>query len=298
MTNDQGPTSSSAPVSRKLWQRASELDQELSEPKDSPAPSAAETDQLPVPELLEVAREVGISADSVLLSVAEGRLVDGGELRPGRKSPLWHQVLVETVDALEASLHLPQDPSAAARLLREVLARPEYRMELEDRIEVEASGESVSVFRAGEAVGSFGGSSFHATMLLADGRVLLASVAAVEGGGSRLRLRMPAYERGMNLALSTGAGGLGGLGGLSAGAALGEAVVAAAVGGATGLLPLAGVVVPAVLGAYVGAGAGILAFRRLQKWGFSKGQTALNRLARVLDMEAREGSEKESLPPG
>jgi hypothetical protein len=48
---------------------------------------------------------------------------------------------------------------------------------------------------------------------------------------------MPASERGMNLALSAGAGGLGGVGGASAGAALGEAAVAGLRGGAVGLPP-------------------------------------------------------------
>ncbi len=287
MTKKPRPVARSTGDSRALWKRATELDQGVPARGRPGSPLGVESPGLPVPELLEVAREVGISSDSVLLSVAEERLPDGGELRPPGTSPLWHQVLVETLDAVEVPVLLPVDPAEALRLLDGTLARSEYRMVPEDRIQVEGSGETVSVFRAGEAVGFFGSSSFHGAMQVADGRVLLASIVADEGGGSRLRLRMPAYERGMNLALSAGAGGLGGAGGASAGAALGEAAVAGILGGAAGLLPLATVIVPAVLGGYVGVGLGVLAFRRLQKWGYQKGEEALKRLARLLEMEAR-----------
>jgi len=287
MTKKPLPAPRSTSDSRALWQRATELDQAA---RSSQGPASSQGDEasgLPVPELLEVAREVGISRDSVLLSVAEERLPDGGELRPKGTSPLWHQVLVETLEAVEVPVHLPVEPAEALRLLDETLARPEYRMLPEDRIRVEQSGETVSVFRAGEAQGFFGSSSFHGAMQVADGRVLLASIVGDGRGGSRIRIRMPTYERGMNLALSAGAGGLGGAGGASAGAALGEAAVVGLLGGAVGLLPLAAVVVPAVLGGYAGVGLGVLAFRRLQKWGYRKGNEALQRLARSLEMEAR-----------
>ncbi|TVR61034.1 MAG: hypothetical protein EA422_13110 [Gemmatimonadales bacterium] len=287
MTRKSLPVPRSLSDSPALWKRATELDQATRSSGEPDSFQGGDASGLPVPELLAVAREVGISPDSVLLSVVEERLPDGGALRPPGTSPLWHQVLVETWDAVEVPVHLAVDPGEALRLLDEILARPEYRMVPEDRIRVEESGETASVFRAGEAQGFFRSSSFHGAMHVADGRVLLASIVGEGCGGSRVRIRMPTYERGMNLALSAGAGGLGGAGCANAGAALGEAAVAGLLGGGVGLLPLAAVVVPAVLGGYAGVGFGVLAFRRLQKWGYRKGEEALKRLARLLEMEAR-----------
>jgi hypothetical protein len=300
MTNHKPSFPVSAPDHRTVWQRATELDRQARgpHPEEARSPSPEEGRDLSVPELLDVAREVGISPDSVLITLAQDRLADGGDLRPRETTPLWHLALVETVDALEVSLRLAQEPGSVLSLLDRVLGRPTYRMELEDRIQVDPSEASVSVFRASESGGFFGGSSLHGAMEVADGRVLIVSVVAEPGGGSRLRIRMPAYERGTNLVLSAGAGGLAGVGGTSAGAALGEMAVGALLGGATGLLPIAAVVGPAVLGAYMGVGLGILGFRRLQKWGFRRGQIALNRLARVLEMEARDEVGKGELPAG
>ena len=64
-----------------------------------------------------------------------------------------------------------------------------------------------------------------------------------------------------------------GASGAGLGTALGEAVL----------------VTPAVVGAYLRVGAGILGFRKLQRWGFGKGQTALAPLARALELEAEKG---------
>jgi hypothetical protein len=284
---------------RALWNRATELDRQAASSEARPVPAHEATPPLPLRELLGVAGEVGISPDSVLISVAESRLADGGELRPRAASPLWHLVLVETLDALEVSVELPMAPDAAVELLDRVLERPEYQMALEDRLEDDPSGASVSVFRIGGSGGAFQGSAFHGALELADGRVLIAAVVAEPEGGSRVRIRMPLYDRGTNLVLSAGTAGLAGAGGVSSGAALGEAVVGAVLVGATGLLPLAAVVVPAVLGAYVGAGLGILGFRKLQKWGFGKGRAALNRLARTLELEGRrEGRSRLAEPSG
>jgi len=273
--------------SRALWNRATELDREAASSERSLVPSHGPAAPLPLHELLSVAREVGISPDSVLIGVAESRLTDGRELRPRASSPLWHLLLVEARDALEVSVLLPSPPGAAVELLDRVLERPEFQMVLEDRLGDDLSEGSVSVFRIGGSDDEFEGSSFHDALELADGRVLIVAVVAEPGAGSRVRIRMPLYDRGTNLVLSAGSAGLTGAGGVSAGAALGEAVAGALLVGASGLLPVAAVVAPAVLGAYVGAGAGILGFRKLQKWGFGKGRSALNRLARTLEMEAR-----------
>lgn len=275
------------PNTRALWKRAAELDRDAAPAEGRSVPHPEPEAPLALPELLGVAQEVGISPESVLIGVAETRLADAGELRPRAASPLWHLILVETLDALEVSVRLPMAPDDAVRLLDRVLDRPEYQMSLEDRLGDDLAEASVSVFRKGASDDGAQGSSFHDALELADGRVLIAAVVAEPGAGSRVRIRAPLYDRGTNLALSAGTAGLAGAGGISSGAALGEAVAGALLVGTAGLLPLAAVVVPAVLGAYVGAGAGIVAFRRLQKWGFGKGRTALNRLARTLELEGR-----------
>lgn len=161
-------------------------------------------------------------------------------------------------------------------------------MALEDRIEQESGEASVSVFRNVGSDGLFDQAPFHGALHLSDGRVLVVAVVSEPDGGSRVRVRMPLYERGVNLTISGGAGIGGGAAGAALGAAAGEAVAGVVLVGATGLLPLAAVVVPAVLGAYVGVGAGVLGFRRLQSWGFGKGHTALSQLARVLETAAGE----------
>lgn len=271
--------------SRALWERAAELDRERAIGEEG-APSPGGARELSVEELMEVAAEVGIGPDSVLVSVAEERLPDGSELRPRKESPLWHRVLVEIRDALEVSVRLAVPPGAALQLLDGVMGRREYRMSLEDRIGNDPDRASVSVYRNMGGDGLFEGSDFHGTLHLTDGRVLIVAVLPDPEGGSRVRIRMPLYERGVNLAISGVSGGVVGSAGASAGTALGEAVVGALLAGATGIGPLALVVTPAVVGAYLGVGVGILGFRKLQKWGFGKGQTALNRLARVLELEA------------
>ncbi len=246
---------------RSLWERAAELDRQRASAGEGGLRSPANARELSVAELLEVGREVGISPDSVLLSVAEGRLPDGNELRPRRESPLWHRLLVEIRDALEVPLHLAVPPGVALQLLDEVMERQEYRMTLEDRIGTDADEAWVSVFRNAGGDGLFQGSDFHGTLHLTDGRVLVVAVLPDADGGSRVRIRMPLYERGVNLTFSGASGGL--------------------------------------------AGAGVLAFRKLQRWGFGKGRTALARLGRALEMEAeawlreamREEGDAPALPP-
>jgi hypothetical protein len=284
----------SAPDPRSLWERAAELDRERAPPEEGGPLLSADARELSVAEMVEVGREVGISPDSVLLSVAEGRLPDGNELKPRRESPLWHRILIEVRDAVEVPLRLAVPPDVALQLLDEVMERQEYRMSLEDRMISEEDEASVSVFRNMAEEGVLPGSEFHGTLHLTDGRVLVIAVLPDPEGGSRIRIRMPLYERGVNLTISGVSGGVTGAGGASLGTALGEAMVGAVLGGATGILPLAMVVAPAVVGAYMGVGAGILGFRKLQRWGFGKGQSALVRLARALELEAESWLREES----
>lgn len=284
------PARRPASDNRYLWRRAAEMDLEAERNGGTGTPNPlAPSQHLSTAELLEVGREAGISPDSVLLSVAESRLADADELRPRGESPLWHRLLTEVRDALEVSVTLPLPPADAVQVVDEVMARREFRLSLEDRVGEGPDGETVSIYRNAGGEGALSGSGFHGALMLSDGRVLLVAVLPAEEGGSRVRIRMPLYERTTNLALSGVSAGTAGAGGLAGGAALGEALVGAILAGSTGILPLALVVTPAVAGAYLGAGAGVLAFRKLQGWGFGKGRVALNRLARVLEVAAGEG---------
>lgn len=292
----QSPTPRSPLEARALWERATEIERDRAASGQSRAP-LHRPEELSVEGLLEVGREVGLAPDSVLLSAAEGRLADAADLKPRRASPLWHRVLVETRDALEASVHLPVTPAEALRILDDVMGREEYRMALEDRIGEDPEQPSVSVFRNVWTEGLSREAAFHAALRYADGRVLIVAVIPDRKGGTRLRIRMPLYERGVNLTLSGVAGAGVGASGASLGTAVGQVAVGAALGGATGVLPLAVVVAPAGVGGYVGLGAGILGFRRLQRWGFRRGQFALSQLVRALELEAQEGSPEGEVAP-
>ncbi|CAN5675591.1 hypothetical protein BH23GEM11_BH23GEM11_07010 [soil metagenome] len=246
---------------------------------------------LSVPELLEVGREVGIAPESVLLGLAESRLPDAPEVRPRRSAPAWQRILIDFRDALEVSVVLPLPPAEAREVVDSVLTGREFRMHLEDRIGDGPRGEEVRVYRTASHEGGFGGSNaFHSSLALSDARVLLVSVVGGSEGGqasgtSRLRMRMPLFERGTNLAISGSAAGVVGASGAAGGVALGEAAAGILLATATGgLLPLAIVAVPAAAGALLGMGGGILGFRRIQGWGFGKGEAALRRVARALHL--------------
>ncbi len=91
--------------------------------------------------------------------------------------------------------------------------------------------------------------------------------------------------------VSAGFVGLGGgvagleLGGAAAGV-VGLASASGAAPGPVGLLALAVMTGPTLAGAAVGVGAGFWGFRRFQRWGFEKGQTALERVTRAIALEA------------
>lgn len=240
---------------------------------------------LTVGQALDVGHEVGIAPDSILLGMAEERLPDAGDRRLREDSPLWQRALVEIRDALEVSVRLPLAPDAALSLVDDVMDRDAYQMTLEDRIADGERGASVSVFRRMHGK-LFEHSSLHSALELSDGRVLAVAITPDLHGGSRLRLRIPLYERNTNLMLGSVTGIGGGVGGLGLGASGGGAVAGSVLAGSAGILPVLAVAIPAVAGAYLGLGVGLLAFRRLQKWGFKQGETALRQLARFLETEA------------
>jgi hypothetical protein len=278
MTSDRR-NSVSEDEARDLWRRATEIQQaaERDRSRES-APAPPQPGELPLDQVVKVAEEVGIDRDHVLLALAERRLPDAAELNRSRPRSLWARVLLEEPDGIEASSLVQAPPEAVVAALAKIADRDTFALDLEDRIGDEPAEHIVLVYRK-RSSSLLGTPGFHGSMQASDARAVLATIHP-EGGGTRLRLRFPLYERRMNLALSGGAGGLFGTGGTAGGLAIGEALVALV--GA----PPALAVAPAAAGALAGGALGVWAFRRLQRWGYGEGRTALERLARAVTVEA------------
>ncbi len=271
---------------RDLWARASEMERQEEQKGSRTVPALpAPTEGLSVRSVLEVAEEVGISPACVLMALGEDRLHDAHELRRvgAARRGRWTEFLLESVDALDVRLEIPASPQAVDRAVGRVMEKPEFRLTLEDREGSDPDRPMLRTYRI-PGTGAFGSSShLEGAMELADGRVVLV-VLEPSPTGTLLRLRMPTFGGGGNATLSGSSAGLVGFGGGSAGLALGESVAGLAgllsglgtVPGVVGLVSLALMVGPTMAGAALGAGAGVWGFRRLQRWGFGKGETALS----------------------
>lgn len=264
---------------RALWKRATELqaDAERDRPGGELRP-AVPARGLSVEQVTEVAEEVGISRDKVLVALAEERLSDTGSRQAAKDPSPLVRLLVEDTKAVEVELVVDAPPTAVARALHRLTAGPDFSLTLEDRLAPDPEREIVVVYRNAGRSGLVS-SEFHGAMHVSDARVVVASIAGREEG-SLVTLRFPTYERGVNLAVSGGAVVLGGSGGLASGVWTGEQLAALA-----GMGELVFVAYGALLGGLAGAGIGVAAFRRLQRWGYGKGREALRRLARALSLE-------------
>src|SRR5690606_23432999 len=110
--------------------------------------------------------------------------------------------------------------------------------------------------------------------------------ARPEGEATRLRLFAPLFRRELNLAVSGGFTGAAAAGGSAGGAAAGGAIA-----GWLGVGSAALVAGPAVVGALLGGALGLAGYRRLYRWSWRKGETALQRLLRAVTQEAGSSSE-------
>jgi hypothetical protein len=121
--------------------------------------------------------------------------------------------------------------------------------------------------------------NFQDNLDWADARVLLITIRA-EGENTRIRVRVPLYRRGINLALTGGASTLlaaiGTSVGVSASAALPAAITATA---ALAMLPVA-------LGGMAGAALGVGLYRGLYRWVYRDGVAAIGKLLQAIAMEA------------
>lgn len=124
------------------------------------------------------------------------------------------------------------------------------------------------------------GTPLHGALDIADARVVLIAMHAVEDG-TRLRVRVPLYRRGVNAAVGSGSVLLGG--GL-AGAAGVEVVT-----GILGAAAAGAVAATGVGAALAGGAAGLWVFRRFYHWGSSNGETVVQSLVRAIALEAESG---------
>lgn len=229
---------------------------------------------------MDAAVEAGISADHVLLALAERRLADWDAIRPERWTTRWLRRLVGDADALEVSRFVDVSPSTVLAAIGRVTADGEFALTAEGRFGEDPAQGVALVLRSAPSSTGTRPSAFHTSLDLADGRAVIASIRA-EDEGTRLRLRVPLYRRGLNLTLAGSSAGLAGGGGAAGGVAVGDAAA-----GLFGAAALTGAWSGAVLGLLLGSGVGVWGYRRLYTWGVAKGETALRQLASAIATEA------------
>jgi hypothetical protein len=122
-------------------------------------------------------------------------------------------------------------------------------------------------------------SNFQDHLNWADARVLLFTIRQ-EAEQTRIRVRVPLYRRGINLALTGGASTLVGAGGMSLGASASAALPAAIT--ATAALAM----LPVAVGGLAGAALGVAIYRGLYRWVYRAGASAVGKLLQAIAMEA------------
>lgn len=270
---------------REIWHRASRLQRaaERTEARDHIAAGedaviAYDPSALPVDQVVGAATEAGISADHVLLALAERRLADWEAIRPGRWTSRWLRRLVGGTEAVEVSRFVRASPRRVLRAVERTTAAGEFQLAAEGKYGESAMQGIALVLRSSSPFSS--PSSFHRALDIADGRAVIATIRA-EDDGTRLRLRAPLYRRGLNLTLVGGSAGLVGGGGAAGGVAVGNTAA-----GLLGAAALTGALSGAALGLLLGGGASVWGYRKLYAWGVSKGETAVRRLASAIATEA------------
>lgn len=265
---------------RELWRRAAEL--QLAAEQESQKRAALtppNPDGLSLEQVAEAASGAGIDPDYVVMAVAERHLPDSELIRRDRWTARWLRRLVRGVDEVQVSVTFEETPQSVLAAFRSVAATSAFEMEHEETLGDDPARDGVLVYRL---AGTWGQSSkFHSEMELADARVLIVTIRP-EGNGARLRIRVPMFRRGLNLALATGF-----TGGLGAGGSFGGAAAGGAIAGLVGTASIALVAAPAVVGAALGGAVGLAGYRKLYHWARGMGDTALKRLVKAIRLEVQ-----------
>jgi hypothetical protein len=260
----------------ELWRRAAELQLAAERADQSRRALVSRDGQGLTLEQVSVAAEgAGIDPDHVRVALAERRLPDADKIRRDQWTARWVRRLLSETDALEIFHSIAAPPQRTLEALRAVAASPQFPMALENSLGDDAVKDGVLVYR----ISGTPDSSFHSDLDMSDARVVVVTIRA-EGEATRLRLRVPLFRRGINLALTGTCSGLAGFGGWSVGGSVGAAL-GGLIGASTAVIAL-----PAALGAGAGAAVGVGVYRSIYRWAVRKGESALQRLVQAIVLEA------------
>lgn len=284
MSDRSGPLSEEQ--ARRLWARASELQEEDLRRRERGGPVPARTDTGRGFELEHVraaAVEAGIPKEFVDLAVAE--MVAGAEPPDPVLERRIARFLGSRRYALESSRVIEAPPGVVLDRLTDLVTRDPYGLTLTDRVGEDVIEGGALVFRApgmAERKGDFG-----MALSFSDMREFFFQARAAGDGHTELRIRAPLlYSRKMNYRVGAGLTGAAALG---SGTGSGAATAALLAGVLTG--PLGWVVAggAALLGSAGGAALCVTGYRKLFRYGLRKGQEGLDTMLRVIavNVEAR-----------
>lgn len=286
---------------RRLWARASELQEEAFRKRERNSDHPVRQDREPGFELEHVraaAVEAGIQKEFVDLAVAE--LVAGAE----PPDPVLERRIARFLDsrryALEAIRVIDAPPDVVLRRLTEMVTRDPYGLTLLDHVGSDVIEGGALVFKTPQMMERKG--EFGTAINYSDMRELFFQARAAADGRTELRVRAPLlYARKLNYRVGVGLAGTIAAGTGTGTAAATAALVLGAVAGPLGWVVVGGA---ALLGATGGALVGVKSYRRLFRYGIKKGQEALDGLLRAVavNIKARRsglqpGPENQPLPP-
>ncbi len=255
---------------RELWRRAAEMQAAAEQAHAAGrALQPVEPGALSVAQVTAAAEGAGIHPDFVRVALAERRLPDAGELRHEHWTGRWLRRVIREPDTIECERIIGAAPQVVLAATRTIVTGHVYQLTAEDTTGDDPVRDGVLVYRIAGA-----GTTFGTTMNFADARVLLITIRPHEDG-TRMRVRVPLFRRGTNLALTGATSGLLGAGGWAAGGAIGAALGAAALVA----LPAAGVL--------AGGALGVGAYRRAYRWARNQGTAAVTQLMQAIATEAQ-----------
>jgi hypothetical protein len=257
---------------RELWRRAAEL--QAAAERGHQRALVSDTSGLSLEQVAQAAEGAGIDPDYVRVALAEKQLPDADALDRDLWTARWLRRILREPDAIEQSRTIAASPSAVFAALRSVAAKPSFDLILESTIGSDPVRDAVLVYRLGSD-----DSNFQDNLDWADARVLLFTIRP-EGDQTRIRVRVPLFRRGINLALTGGASTLLGAGGMTLGASASAALPAAITATA------AFAMLPVALGGIAGAALGIGVYRGLYRWVYRDGAAAIGKLLQAIAMEA------------
>jgi hypothetical protein len=257
---------------RELWRRAAEL--QAAAERTQQRALVADSSGLSLEQVALAAEGAGIDPDYVRVALAEKQLPDAEALNRDLWTARWLRKILREPDAIEESRVINSSPAAVFAALRTVAGKPSFDLTLESTLGSDPLRDAVLVYRLGSD-----DSKFQDNLDWADARVLLVTIRA-EGEHTRIRVRVPLYRRGINLALTGGASTILATIGTSAGVSASAALPAAIAGTATlAMLPVA-------LGGIAGAALGIGLYRGLYRWVYRDGVTAIGKFLHAIAAEA------------